>query len=61
MGWQVTGKRSAEVIIDTEHFQLIQPKKQIEVECPRCKHKFEIDYDFIITNCPNCGLKKIIV
>ena len=37
-----------------------KPKKQIEVNCPNCKNKFDVDYDLIMTDCPECGTKNIL-
>lgn len=40
---------------------LSKTKKQIEVVCPNCKHNFNIDYDFMLMDCPKCGLENFIV
>lgn len=38
-----------------------KPKRQVIVKCPSCKLEFNVDFDLIMTDCPECGQERILV
>jgi len=35
-----------------------KPKRQVIIKCPSCKLEFNVDFDLIMTDCPECGQER---